>query len=165
VVRGGQAPEAHLLVAAGIHVLAAHHTLSQVKGLWALHGLRARAAGVPSLSESERQLQRLFVPLALGLMMVRTLAVPMTSAPGDFPMVNVGQAEGGGAALRLTWVLLAVWAVYGGLLGAALRGASGVSGPRRLYLLGHVAVVAVYLVWPVWGMMLGRASTGWSTSS
>jgi hypothetical protein len=155
-----EAPGLNLMVAAGIHVLAAHHTLSQVKGLWALHGLRARAAGVPSLSELERRLQRLFVPLALGLMMVRTLAVPATSAPGDFPPVNVGQAEGGALPYAVTWVLLAVWAVYGGLLVAALQGPSGVSGPRRLYLLGHVTVVAVYLVWPVWGIMLAAGIHG-----
>ncbi len=157
---GARVPGLNLLLAAGIHVLAAHHTLSQVKGLWALHGLRARAAGVPSLSEPERRLQRLFVPLALGLTMVRTLAVPVTSAPGDFPAVNVGQAEGGALPYAITWALLAVWVVYGGLLVAALRGPSGVSGPRRLYLLGHVAVVAVYLVWPVWGMVLAAGIHG-----
>jgi hypothetical protein len=45
-------------------------------------------------------------------------------------------------------------------LGAALRGPSGVSGPRRLYLLAHVTVVAVYLVWPVWGIMMAAGIHG-----
>jgi hypothetical protein len=155
-----QAPRLNLLVAAGIHVLAAHHTLSQVKGLWALHGLRARVAGVPSLSEGERRLQRLFVPLALVLMMVRTLAVPVSSAPGDFPLVNVGQAEGGALPHAVTWALLVVWGVYAGRLVASFRGPTGLSGPRRLYVLGHAAVVAVYLVWPAWGVVLSAGIHG-----
>ncbi|MFE8603983.1 hypothetical protein [Archangium violaceum] len=154
------APQLNLMVAAGIHLLAAHHTLSQVKGLWALHGLKARVAGVPSLSEAERRLQRVFVPLALVLMMVRTLAVPMTSRAGDFPLVNVGQAEGGMLPYGSTWVLLAVWGVFVGLLVAALRGQAGPSGPRRLYVLGHAAVVAVYLAWPAWGVILSAGIHG-----
>lgn len=157
---GERAPQLNLLLSAGIHLLAAHHTLSQVKGLWALHGLKARTAGVPSLSDAERQLQRVFVPLALVLMMVRTLAVPVTGRPGDFPLVNVGQAEAGALPHATTWVLLAVWAVFAFRLGAALRGPSGTSGPRRLYVLGHAAVVAVYLVWPAWGVVLSAGIHG-----
>ncbi|WP_375769330.1 hypothetical protein NR798_00180 [Archangium gephyra] len=157
---GERAPQLNLMLSAGIHLLAAHHTLSQVKGLWALHGLRARVAGVPSLSEAERRLQRVFVPLALVLMMVRTLAVPVTGRAGDFPLVNVGQAEGGALPYGTTWVLLAVWGVFAGLLVAALRGPSGTSGPRRLYVLGHAAVVAVYLVWPAWGVVLSAGIHG-----
>ena len=157
---GERAPRLNLLLSAAIHLLAAHHTLSQVKGLWALHGLKARVVGGPSLSEAERRLQRVFVPLALVLLMVRTLAVPMTGAPGDFPLVNVGQTEGGALPHATTWLLLAVWAVYAGLLGAALRGPSGTSGPRRLYVLGHVVVVAVYLVWPAWGVVLSAGIHG-----
>jgi hypothetical protein len=149
-----KAPQLNLLLAASLHMLAAHHVLSQTKGLWALHGMKARVAGVPSLSDAERQLQRVFVPLALVLMMVRTLAVPLTDAPRSFPLVNVGQAENGALPYATTWVLLAVWAVFAGRLVMALRGASGTSGPRRLYLLGHATVVAVYLVWPAWGVML-----------
>ncbi|HEX5747994.1 MAG TPA: hypothetical protein VFZ09_17260 [Archangium sp.] len=154
------APRLDLMVAAGVHVLAAHHTLSQVKGLWALHGLKARGAGVASVSEAERRLQRVFVPLALVLMMVRTLAVPMTGKAGDFPLVNVGQTESGALPYGTTWVLLAVWGVFVGLLVAALRGEAGPSGPRRLYVLGHAAVVAVYLVWPAWGVILSAGIHG-----
>lgn len=157
---GERAPQLNLLLSAGIHLLAAHHTLSQVKGLWALHGLKARVAGVPSLSETERRLQRAFVPLALVLMMVRTLAVPVTGRAGDFPLVNVGQAEGGALPYGTTWVLLAVWAVFAGLLVAALRGQPGTSGPRRLYVLGHAVVVAVYLAWPAWGVVLSAGIHG-----
>ncbi|MET0405220.1 MAG: hypothetical protein ABW123_22590, partial [Cystobacter sp.] len=123
-------------------------------------GLRARASGVPALGETERRLQRLFVPLALVLMMVRTLAVPVTNARGDFPLVNVGQAEGGALPYLTTWVLVAVWAVFAGRLAWALRGPEGMSGPRRLYVLGHVAVVGVYLLWPAWGVMLSAGIHG-----
>jgi hypothetical protein len=154
------APLLALLLGAGVHVLAAHHTLSQVKGLWALHGLRGRAAGAPPQSEAERALQLRFVPLALVLMMVRSLFVPVTSAPDSRPMVNIGQAETGSLPHALTWVLLAVWAVFAVKLLLALRGPPGQSGPRRLYVLGHVAVVAVYLVWPLWGSILSAGIHG-----
>ncbi|WNG22595.1 hypothetical protein F0U62_00095 [Cystobacter fuscus] len=157
---GQHAPQLNLMIAACIHLLAAHHTLSQVKGLWALHGLRARASGAPALGEAERRLQRMFVPLALVLMMVRTLAVPVTDAAGDVPLVNVGQAENGALPYAVTWVLLGVWAVFAGRMVQALRGPSGMSGPRRLYVLSHVAVVAVYLVWPAWGVVLSAGIHG-----
>ncbi|NOK11379.1 hypothetical protein [Corallococcus exercitus] len=154
------APLLALLLGAGIHVLAAHHTLSQVKGLWALHGLRARAAGAPPLSESERTLQRQFVPIALTLMMLRSLALPVTDALGSRPMLNIGQAESGSLPHGLTWVLLAVWGVFAARLVLALRGPPGQSGPRRVYVLAHVAVVAVYLVWPLWGAILSAGIHG-----
>ncbi len=155
-----RAPLLALLLGAGIHVLAAHHTLSQVKGLWALHGLRARAAGAPPLSEAERALQRQFVPVALTLMMLRSLAVPVTSALGSRPMVNIGQAEAGALPHGLTWVLLAAWGVFAVRLALALRGPPGQSGPRCVYVLSHVAVVAVYLVWPMWGAVLSAGIHG-----
>ncbi|WNG13238.1 hypothetical protein [Cystobacter fuscus] len=157
---GQHAPQLNLMLAACIHLLAAHHTLSQVKGLWALHGLRARASGAPALGEAERRLQRVFVPLALVLMMARTLAVPVTDAAGDVPLVNVGQAENGALPYATTWVLLGVWAVFAGRMVQALRGPAGMSGPRRLYVLSHVAVVAVYLVWPAWGVVLSAGIHG-----
>jgi hypothetical protein len=157
---GQHAPQLNLMLAACIHLLAAHHTLSQVKGLWALHGLRARASGAPALGEAERRLQRVFVPLALVLMMVRTLAVPATDAAGEVPLVNVGQAENGALPYATTWVLLSVWAVFAGRIVHALRGPAGQSGPRRLYVLSHVAVVAVYLVWPAWGVVLSAGIHG-----
>lgn len=149
-----------LLLAAGTHVLAMHHTLSQVKGLWALHALRGRAAGAPPLSEAERTLQRQFVPLALVLMMVRTLALPVTGMPGARPMVDIGQAESGALPHGLTWVLLAVWAVFAARLVLALRATAGQSGPRVLYVLAHTTVVAVYLVWPLWGSILSAGIHG-----
>lgn len=154
------APQLALMLAATTHILAVHHTLSQVKGLWALHGLRARAAGAPPLSESERKLQRSFVPLALLLMMIRTLALPVTNTPGAAPMVNIGQVEGGSLPFSLTWVLVAVWAVFVGRLLFALRGPAGKSGPRCLYVLGHATVVAVYLVWPLWGGIMSAGIHG-----
>ncbi|MFP2926908.1 hypothetical protein ACLESO_17255 [Pyxidicoccus sp. 3LG] len=154
------APLAALVLAGATHVLAIHHTLSQVKGLWALHGLRARAAGAPGLSEAERRLQRTFVPLALVLMLVRSLAMPAAALQGAGPLVNVGQTEGGSLPISLSWVLLAVWGGFVARLVLALRGPGGWSGPRCLYLLGHSAVVAVYLVWPLWGGILSAGIHG-----
>ncbi|MBJ6761931.1 hypothetical protein JGU66_14245 [Myxococcaceae bacterium JPH2] len=157
---GEHAPRLDLMLAATIHILAVHHTLSQVKGIWALHGLRARTAGAPPLSEAERRMQRNFVPVALLLMMARSLAVPLSGAKGSAPMVNIGQAEGGSLPYATTWVLLAAWVVFVGGLLNAMRGPGGTSGPRRLYVLGHASVVAVYLVWPTWGAILSAGIHG-----
>ncbi|QSQ26455.1 hypothetical protein JY651_16645 [Pyxidicoccus parkwayensis] len=154
------APLLALLLAAGTHVLAMHHTLSQVKGLWSLHMLRGRAGGAPAPSEAERTLLRQFVPLALLLMMVRTLALPVTGMPGARPMIDIGQAESGSLPHVLSWALLAVWAVFAVRLVLALHGAPGQGGPRKLYVLTHTAVVAVYLAWPLWGSILSAGIHG-----
>jgi hypothetical protein len=154
------APRLGLMLAAGTHVLAVHHTLSQVKGLWALHGLRARAVGAAPLSEAERKLQRTFVPLALLLMLLRSLAMPTTDLPGARPLLDIGQAEDGSLPFATSWLLLAVWAVFVARLVLAMHGPGGASGPRRFYVLGHSAVVAIYLVWPLWGGILTAAIHG-----
>jgi hypothetical protein len=154
------APRLGLMLAAITHVLALHHTLSQVKGLWALHGLRARAAGAPPLSEAERKLQRTFVPLALLLVVVRSLAMPVLDLPDARPLVDIGQVEDGSLPLDTRWLLLAVWGVFVARLVLAMRGPAGASGPRRLYVMGHAAVVAIYLVWPLWGGILSAGIHG-----
>jgi hypothetical protein len=152
-------PLAYLLLGAITYVFAAHHTLSQVKGLWALHNLRGRSAGVPPPSETERNLQKFWVPIALTLMLVRIFFVPLTSAPGDFPLMNVGQAERGSLPHATSYVLLAVWLVYVGRLAYTLISTKQ-SGPKCFYLLGWSSIVCVNLLSPGWGAVLSAGTHG-----
>ncbi|HLK99583.1 MAG TPA: hypothetical protein VK539_03320 [Myxococcaceae bacterium] len=152
-------PLASLLLGATLYVFAAHHTLSQVKGLWALHNLRGRSVGAPAPGEAERNLQKYWVPLALTLMLVRIFFVPLTSEPGDFPLMNVGQAERGSLPHATSYVLLAVWFLYVGRLATTLL-ATKQSGPKCLYLLGWTGIVSVSLMWPGWGAVLSAGTHG-----
>jgi hypothetical protein len=152
-------PLAFLLLGAVTYVFAAHHTLSQVKGLWALHNLRGRSAGAPPPGEAERNLQRLWVPLALTLMLVRIFWVPLTSARGDFPLMDVGQAERGSLPYSATYVLLAVWLLYVGRLALTLLSTKQ-RGPKCFYLLGWGAIVSVSLLSPGWGAVLSAGTHG-----
>ncbi len=152
-------PLAHMLLGAGVYVFAAHHTLSQVKGLWALHNLRGRSAGAPPPAEAERNLQKVWVPLALVLMLVRVFWVPATSAPGDFPLVDVGQAERGSLPYSVSYVLLAVWLVFVARLAYTLL-STRQSGPKCFYLLGWASIVSISLLWPGWGAVLSAGTHG-----
>jgi hypothetical protein len=153
-------PLANLLLGAGLYVFAAHHTLSQVKGLWALHNLRGRTVGAPAPSETERQLmQKYWVPLALTLMLVRIFFVPLTSERGDFPLMDVGQAERGSLPHTTTYVLLAVWLVFVGRLATTLISTKQ-SGPKCFYLLGWASIVSLSLMWPGWGAVLSAGTHG-----
>ncbi|WP_321551898.1 hypothetical protein [Hyalangium rubrum] len=152
-------PLANLLLGATIYVFAAHHTLSQVKGLWALHNLRGRTAGAPPPSETERNLQKYWVPMALTLMLVRIFWVPLTSERGDFPLMDVGQAERGSLPFSTCYVLLAVWLVYAGRLASTLI-ATKQSGPKCFYLLGWCSIVSIALIWPGWGAVLSAGTHG-----
>jgi hypothetical protein len=152
-------PLASLLLGAGLYVFAAHHTLSQVKGLWALHNLRGRAAGAPPPGEAERTLQKYWVPLALTLMLVRLFWVPQSSERGDFPLMDVGQAERGSLPHSTAYVLLAVWLVYVGRLAFTLI-STRQSGPKCFYLLGWAGIVSISLMWPGWGAVLSAGTHG-----
>ncbi len=152
-------PLANLLMGAGLYVFAAHHTLSQVKGLWALHNLRGRSAGAPAPTEAERNLQKYWVPLALTLMLVRLFFVPLTSERGDFPLMDVGQAERGSLPHATAYVLLAVWLVFAGKLAFTLISTKQ-SGPKCFYLLGWMSIVSISLMWPGWGAVLSAGTHG-----
>lgn len=152
-------PLGSLLLGATIYIFAAHHTLSQVKGLWALHSLRGRSAGVPAPSEAERNLQKYWVPLGLSLMLTRNFWVPVTAARGDFPLLDVGQAEGGSLPHSACYVLLAVWLVFVGRLAFTLISTKQ-SGPKCFYLMGWCTIVSISLIWPVWGAVLSAGTHG-----
>jgi hypothetical protein len=132
-------------------LFATHHALSQVKGLWSLYNLRGKSFGVPPPSDAERRAQRLFVPLALLLVMIRYLFVP--KAPdASFPFIQAIPGMEAVLPFPVTAGLLAVWFVFAGtLLHALLSGSGPKSYPKLVYLGTHSLGVTAMLVSPAWG--------------
>jgi hypothetical protein len=139
-------------VAVLFNVFGLHHTLSQHRGLWSLHGLRERDAGLPPASSRERELQKRYVPVMLTLILVRIFFVAEASGPEASAYLDVGQ----GAVLprETLAVLLAVWLGYFvALFRAVLRAGPG-SGPKVLYLLAMATATGLVLAAPSWGYVM-----------
>ncbi|MFP2911068.1 hypothetical protein ACLESD_39750 [Pyxidicoccus sp. 3LFB2] len=144
---------AHMYAVAVIfNVFGLHHTLSQHRGIWSLHGLRESDAGLPSASSRERQLQRMYVPVMLTLLLVRILFVSESSGPASSAYLDVGQ---GTVLPRETLaVLLAVWMGYFVVLFRSVLGTGPRSGPKVLYLLAMATATGLALVAPSWGYVM-----------
>jgi len=138
---------------------AIHHTLSQVKGIWSLYSLRGGTVGLPRPSESERRLQRLFVPLGLLLIMIKWLFVP--SRPSAmFPFLQAIPSEPAFLPYSVTYLLIAAWVVYSVVLSRELLRGSGRNPAKLIYVGVHVAVVALVIITPVWGGMVSAGIHG-----
>ncbi|NOK00599.1 hypothetical protein HNV27_03135 [Myxococcus xanthus] len=139
-------------VAVIFNVFGTHHTLSQHRGIWSLHGLRAGKAGLPGASALERKLQQMYVPLLLTLLLVRIFFVPEAPGPDAPAYLDIGQ----GAVLPhgALGVLLAVWLGYFMLLFRTVLRAEAVSGPKVLYLLAMATATGLVLVAPTWGYVM-----------
>ncbi|WP_164013354.1 hypothetical protein [Pyxidicoccus trucidator] len=150
---------AHMYAVAVIfNVFGLHHTLSQHRGLWSLHGLRESDAGLPAPASRERQLQRMYVPLMLTLLLVRILFVSESSGPASSAYLDVGQ---GTVLPRETLaVLLAVWMGYFVVLFRSVLGTGPRSGPKVLYLLAMATATGLALVAPSWGYVMLPAMHG-----
>jgi hypothetical protein len=136
-------------VAIGV-VFATHHGLSQAKGFWSLHHLRGKEHGLAPPGDAERRVHGLFVPIGLSLVLVRWLFVP-ASAASMFPFVQAVPAEAAILPFEITYALLGVWCVFALAVAHAVTRPEVVSGPKLLYLSGHVAGVALLLASPGWG--------------
>lgn len=145
---------AHIyLVAVVFNVFGLHHTLSQHRGIWSLHGLREGDAGMPAPSSRERELQKVYVPLMLTLLLVRILFVSESSdSSGSSAYLDVGQ----GAVLprETLAVLLAVWMGYFVALFRSVLSTGPRSGPKVLYLLAMATATGLVLVAPSWGYVM-----------
>ncbi|WP_375757799.1 hypothetical protein [Corallococcus exercitus] len=139
-------------VAVIFNVFGMHHTLSQHRGLWSLHGLRGGQAGLAPPSALERKLQQLYVPVLLSVLLIRIFFVAESAAPGAPAYLDVGQ----GAVLpwQTLPVLIAVWLGYFLLLFRSVLRSGAASGPKVLYLLGMATATGLALVAPSWGYVM-----------
>ncbi|RYZ40332.1 MAG: hypothetical protein EOO71_16435 [Myxococcaceae bacterium] len=139
-------------VAVIFNVFGMHHSLSQHRGLWSLHGLRGGQEGLSPPSALERKLQQLYVPLLLSILLVRTFFVAESAAPDATAYLDVGQGR------VLPWqmlpVLIALWLGYFLLLFRSVLRAGTASGPKVLYLLGMATATGLALVAPEWGYVM-----------
>jgi hypothetical protein len=153
-------PAAGRFAVAATTVFAQHHLLSQAKGYWSLYGLRAARDGVARIGDEERQLQQLFVPLALLLTMIRVLFVPLFDDPRAPPYVGVIVGEPAILPFAVVYGLAAVWAVYSvRVLRAVTRGPAR-HGARALYVTVHLASIGLLLVSIRLGVVLGAGLHG-----
>jgi hypothetical protein len=147
-----------LLVSTG--VFAVHHTLSQAKGFWALYSLRGARAGLPAPGARERDLQKIFVPIALLLVAIKWTLVGQTSWAASGPYLNVNPGSPAVLPFAVTYALLGAWLVYVGLLLRTLLSYERVNGAKLLYVGTQCAVVTVELLAPGWGITLGAGIHG-----
>lgn len=140
------------VLAVFINVLAMHHTLSQHRGFWSLHGLRAFQAGLGPSSPRERPLQQSYVPLMLSLILVRLFFIPDSADEGATPYIDVGQ----GAVLPFgaLGVLLAVWLGYFIVIFRTVLSTAAASGPKVLYLCVVALATGLVMVEPMWGSVV-----------
>ncbi len=143
-------------------IFATHHTLSQTKGFWALYGLRGAQAGggLPPPSGRERELQKLFVPLALLFIAVKWTLVGKIDMTGVGPFMNVNPGEPAVLPFAVTYGLLGVWLVYVAVLFRALLAYETLNVAKLVYLGAQCSVVALELVSPGWGVTIAAGIHG-----
>jgi hypothetical protein len=151
--------DAHVyLVGVIFNIFGLHHTLSQHKGFWALHTLRGHQAGLGAGDPRERTLQQTYVPLLLGLLLVRLFFVQESEAPDATPYLDIGQ----GALLPhgALALILGVWLGFFALLFRTVLRAGNASGPKVLYLFAMATATGLTLVSPMWGNVMLPAMHG-----
>ena len=153
-------PWTHPLYETVTVVFATHHTLSQAKGFWALYGLRGAQVGVPAPSPRERELQKLFVPLALLLIAVKWTLVGRVAQADAPPYQNVNPGEPPVLPFLTTYALLAIWWVYVAVLFRALLAYERLNAAKLVYLGVQCSVVTLELVAPGWGVTLAAGIHG-----
>lgn len=153
-------PWTHPLYEAVTVVFATHHTLSQAKGFWALYGLRGARVGLPPPSARERELQKLFVPIALLLIAVKWMLVPRFSGEGSTPFINVNPGEPGVLPFVTGYGLLGAWLIYVAVLFRSLLAYEALNAAKLVYLAGQCSVVTLELVSPGWGVTLSAGIHG-----
>jgi hypothetical protein len=147
-----------LVVSAG--VFAIHHTVSQARGFWALYSLRGARAGLPAPDERERDLQKLFAPVALLVIAVRWTLIGQTSWDRSGPYMNVNPGSPALLPYALTYVLLGAWILYAALLARALLAYERLNAAKLAYLGTQCAVITVELLAPGWGIAIGAGIHG-----
>lgn len=148
-----------LLLTTSISVFAIHHTVSQAKGFWALYSLRSARAGLPPPAARERELQKVFVPIALLLMAIRWTLVGQ-SAPDSGPYMNVNPGSPALLPYSLTYALLAAWLVYAATVLRALFSYERLNAAKIVYVGSQCVVITIELAAPGWGITIGAGIHG-----
>src|SRR5258708_35745198 len=149
-----------LLLTVSARVFAVHHTESQAKGFWALYSLRGARAGLPAPSARERELQKLFVPLALLFIAIKWTLVGESSWDRAGPFLNVNPSYPAVLPFALTYALVGAWLVYVALLFRALLAYDRLNAAKLVYLGTQCSVVTLELVAPAWGITVGAGIHG-----
>jgi hypothetical protein len=149
-----------LLLTTSAGVFAIHHTVSQAKGFWALYSLRGARAGLPVPSARERDLQQLFVSIALALTAIKWTLVGQTPSNVSGPYMNVNPGYPAVLPYALTYVLLGAWLVYVALLMRALLSYERLNGAKIIYVGTQCSVITLELVAPGWGITIGAGIHG-----
>ncbi|MBL8912238.1 MAG: hypothetical protein JNM17_16220 [Archangium sp.] len=143
-------PQAAIYARAVVFALfGTHHTLSQNRGYWSLYVARERSAGLKP-SDREGQLQRMMVPLTLGLLLTRYFFVA-ASNENDMPFVDLGTPAL--LPFKFIGVLLLVWLAFWAVVFRAVL-PNGTQRPKLLYLLAVALAGSVSLLAPTWGLVL-----------
>jgi hypothetical protein len=153
-------PWTHPLFEVTTVIFATHHTLSQAKGFWALYGLRGAEAGLPAPAARERELQKLFVPLALLLIAVKWTLVAKVAIDGAGPYKNVNPGDPALLPFAVTYGLLGAWIAYVVTLFRALWSAEARNVPKLVYLGIQCSAVALELAAPTWGLTVAAGIHG-----
>jgi hypothetical protein len=141
-------------------VFATHHTLAQVKGFWALYGLRGGQIGLPPPLPRERELQQLFVPLGVLFIAVKWTLVGRDPGPDVTPYTNVNPGDPALLPFWVTYALVAAWLAYAGVVFRSLLAPSALNLAKLVYLGTQFGVVLLSIMAPVWGVMLSAGIHG-----
>lgn len=150
------APPMMGMLEAILFTLAAHHTFSQSKGLWALYAMRAPAAP----SERERRFQRTYVPLGLSLVMVRWLFVA-NGQGRRFPFVGAVPGLEAPLPYAVTFALALVWLGFAvATVREVARSAGGYGAPKARFVAASAFGVLLMVLIPGWGSVLTSGMHG-----
>jgi hypothetical protein len=154
-------PTTHILFNVVVAIFAIHHTTSQAKGFWALYTLRGAQAGLPPPSAGERELQKVFVPLALLFVSIKWTLVGELSWPtAATPYLNVNPGFPAILPFGVTYLLIAAWLVYVAILFRALFAYGALNAAKLTYLGVQCAVITLQLVSPSWGVTIAAGIHG-----
>ncbi len=143
------------VIAALFNIFGLHHILSQSKGLWALHDLKARASGLPGMADRERSLLTKHVPVCLSLVLVRLFFV---AGEDGTPYLDLGQSP-----VLPAWCLaplLLGWLLWSFTVLRTVTAGGATSGPKLIYLAVHLGAVGLTLSRPALGNILLPAMHG-----
>src|SRR5262249_15720218 len=114
----------------------------------------------PPPSARERELQKLFVPLALLFIAVKWTLVGRVHIEGAPPYSNVNPGDPAVLPFAVTYGLIGAWLGYVAILFRTLCAYETLNGAKLVYLATQCSVVTLELVSPGWGVTLAAGIHG-----